>query len=187
MGGIEVLLATVVFIIGMVGMIRGPAKELGVTMALVVMLAVMSQFEGMVSPADFSVKVNSIVSGVGLGSNEPAKQGMTALVVYSLAIIVTAFLAYHGQDTLAFRFDGPRGILRPITGWLVGALNGYLMFGTIWYYMDKLGYPIQQYSWYEHRLTELASKLLNYLPQNLLGGVVMSGLALVLLWWRILK
>jgi len=187
MGGIEVLLATVMFILGMVGLVRGPAKELGVTMALVVLLAVMSQFDNLVTLDELPGRVNRIVAGVGLGSDVLVKQQMTVLFLFSAAVIMTAFLAYHGQETLAFHFKGPPGVLRVVTGWLVGALNGYLAFGTIWYYMHQLKYPVQQYEWFSANLTSLGAKLVNYLPQNLVSGVLLSGLALILLWWRILK
>ena len=74
-----------------------------------------------------------------------------------------------------------------ISGGIVGALNGYLIFGTIWFYMDRLDYPIRQYSWFTPNLTDLANNMVNLLPQNIAGGLVMSGLALTLLWWRIAK
>ena len=61
MGGIEVLAATVVFIVGTVGLIRGPSKEVGVTMALVVLLAVLAQFETLIPTAEMPIKVNDII------------------------------------------------------------------------------------------------------------------------------
>ena len=100
---------------------------------------------------------------------------------------MTAFLAYHGQDTLAFNFKDPKGPLGAIVGWLVGALNGYLISGTSWYYLHELGYPIKRYAWFTAEFTDLAKNLVNLLPQNLVSGIFLSALALVLLWWRILK
>lgn len=187
MAGIEVLAAAVVFIVGAIGLIRGPAKELGVTMALIVILAIFAQFDTLVTYEEMPRKVNSIVENLGLGSDDPQRQRMLALFFYSAAVILTAFLAYHGQDTLTFNLKDPRGVGGAITGWLVGALNGYLIFGTIWYYLDKLQYPIQQYGWFTLNLTELAQNLVKILPQNIAGGLMMSAMALGLLWWRILK
>jgi hypothetical protein len=187
MGGIEVLAATVIFIVGAVGLIRGPAKELGVTMALVVILAVLAQFDVLVNFDDLPTKVNTIMAGLGLDTTDKTKQQMLVLFLYSSAVIVTAFLAYHGHDTLAFRWSDPPGVGGAILGWLVGALNGYLIFGTIWYYLDQFDYPIQRYAWFTEDLTELAQNLVKLLPQNVAGGMVMSAAALALLWWRILK
>jgi uncharacterized membrane protein required for colicin V production len=72
-------------------------------------------------------------------------------------------------------------------GGLVGALNGYLIFGTFWYYLNQLNYPIQRYAWFRAEFTEAAQTMINLLPQNLASGMVMAALALALLWWRILK
>jgi hypothetical protein len=187
MGGIEVLAATLIFIVGAVGIIRGPAKELGVTMALVVLLAIFAQFDALVTLGEMPVKVNNILSGIGLDSDDQMRQRMVVVFLYAGTVIVTTFMAYHGQDTLAFKLKEPPGAAGVAMGWLVGALNGYLIFGTIWYYLHQLQYPIQRYVWFNMPLTELGEDLVTFLPQNLVGGMVLSAMALVLLWWRILK
>lgn len=187
MGGIEVLAATVIFIIGLVGLIRGPSREMGVTMALVFLLAMLAQFDVLVGFNEFPVKLNNILSGAGMGSNDPVRRNMTVLFFYSAAVIMTAFLAYHGQATLQFSFSDPRGVLGAAAGWFVGVLNGYLMFGTIWYYMDRLDYPISQYSWFTKSFTSTAMTMISLLPQNLFSSLALAAFALVLLWWRILR
>ena len=70
MAGIEIILFVVVFIMGTIGLTRGPAKELGVTMALVVLLAFLSQFNTLVSIHEMPVQVNSMISRLGVGSND---------------------------------------------------------------------------------------------------------------------
>lgn len=187
MGGIEVLAATVIFILGVIGLIRGPSKELGVTMALVVLLAVFTQLDALADLGQMPTKVNSILSGFGLASDEVMKQKMVVLFLYAAALILTVFLAYHGQETLAFKLKDPPGIAGVALGWLVGAFNGYLLFGTFWYYLHRLDYPIQRYAWFRAEFTDLAQNMIKLLPQNIVGGIVMSALALALLWWRILK
>jgi hypothetical protein len=187
MGGIEILFAAVVFIFAAIGLIRSSPKELGVTMAVIVMLAIFAQVNSMFGPGQLPAQVNSILAGVGLGSADAMRQKMMVLFLFSGALILTAFLAYHGQETLAFQFQPPSGLVGAVLGWLVGAFNGYLIAGTIWYYLDLLGYPIQIYAWFTPTFTELAQNLIKLLPQNVAGGFVMSGLALALLWMRILK
>ncbi|MGD9098931.1 MAG: hypothetical protein PVF45_00525 [Anaerolineae bacterium] len=187
MGGIEIYAMTVVFILGCVGLIRGASKELGVTMALVVLLAVFAQFEALVGPDQLPGKLNTILSGFGLGSNDVTRQRMVAWVFYCAAMLVTTFMAYHGQDTLAFRWQSPSGLPGMALGWLAGALNGYLIAGTLWYYMRVLDYPMQRYSWFTAQFTDTAENMVNFLPQNIASGLVMGALALILLWWRILR
>jgi len=187
MAGIEIVAVVVIFILATIGLARGPSKELGVTMALVVLMAVMLQFDTLVDFPELPGKVNNALQAVGLDSDDVLQQRTTVWFLYTAATIFTAFLAYHGQETLAFGFTDPPGVGGAILGWLVGVLNGYLIFGTIWYYLWRLDYPIQQYAWFEARFTELALNLVNLLPQNLLSGIVLSGLALALLWWKILR
>jgi uncharacterized membrane protein required for colicin V production len=187
MAGIEVVAVVVVFIVATIGLIRGPSRELGVSMAVVVLMAVLTQFDALVDLNEFPGKVNNALQAVGLDSDDVLQQRTTVWYLYTAATIFTAFLAYHGRETLKFGFRDPPGVGGAILGWLVGVLNGYLIFGTIWYYLWRLDYPIQRYAWFEAKFTELALNLVNFLPQNLLSGVVLSGLALVLLWWKILR
>ncbi len=187
MGGIEILALTVILILGAIGVVRGPSKELGVTMALVVVLAIFAQFDALVNFAELPARVNAILANLGLDSDDPVQQRMVVLFLYSSVLIVTAFLAYQGQDTLAFKWQAPPGAVGVLLGGLVGALNGYLIFGTFWYYLHQLNYPIQRYAWFRAEFTEAAQTMINLLPQNLASGMVMAALALALLWWRILK
>ena len=187
MGGIEIYALSVIFVLGIVGLIRGPAKELGVTMALVVLLAVLAQFDALVGLDELPARLNDMLDGFGLGSDNEVKQRMAAWVVYFLVIIATTFMAYHGQDTLKFDIKDPPGITKSIAGWLAGALNGYLIFGTLWYYLRELDYPMQQYSWFITQFTDLAEDMVRFLPQNVASPLIISALALGLLWWRILK
>ena len=156
-------------------------------MALVVLLAVFTQFDTLVTFEEMPVKVNNIMEGLGLGTGDTLRQRTMVVFLFSAATVLTAFLAYHGQDTLAFKFKEPSGPAGVVAGWLVGALNGYLIFGTIWYYLHRLDYPIQRYEWFRAEFTSTARTLVDLLPQNIASGIVLSTLALALLWWRILK
>ena len=187
MAGIELIGATVVFMLGTIGLVRGPAREFGVTMALIVLLAFLRQFDTLVEFNAMPAKVNTLMANVGLSTTDVGSQKMMVLLLYSGITILTAFLAYHGQDTLAFRFRDPRHIFGVIFGGAVGAFNGYLIFGTIWYYMHQLGYPIQRYAWFRAEFSPFAQSMISYLPQSLASGLVLSGLALVMLWWRIAR
>ena len=187
MVGIEVLAAIVIFTLGAVGLVRGVSRELGVTMALVVLLAVFAQFDTLFGIEELPNRVNSFMANVGLATTDTVKQGMTVWFFYTSVVLLTVFLAYHGQETLAFRLKNPPGILGVFLGWLVGSFNGYLIFGTMWYYMYRLGYPIRQYSWFTDNFSSTAQSMVNILPQNIISGLVMSAVALTLLWWRILK
>jgi uncharacterized membrane protein required for colicin V production len=187
MFGITVVLFLVIFILATVGLIRGPSKELGVTMAVVVLLAILIQFNRLVSPGDFAVRMSGLLSGMGVGSNDVLRQKTMVWFLYSSVVILTAFMAYHGHSTLAFGIKDPSGIAGAVLGGIVGALNGYFIGGTVWYYLDELDYPIQGYNWFVTQFSESAQTMVQFLPQNLFSPVILSALALGLLWWRILR
>jgi len=184
---IQIVLFMVIFIVAIVGLMRGPSKELGVTMAVVVLLAILSQFNRLVDPAALAVRVNALMSGLGMGSGDVMRQRTFVWFLYSSMVIMTAFMAYHGHETLAFGFQDPKGIAGAILGAVAGVFNGWLIGGTIWYYLDLLGYPIQAYDWFLPQFSQGAQRMVSFLPQNLLNPVVFAVMALGLLWWRILK
>jgi hypothetical protein len=185
--GLEIVAFTVVFIFSAIGLIRGLSKELGVTMAVVVLLAALLQLQNVIPLGSMAQMLNTALSAIGLGSDDVLQQKTMVWFLNSAVVVVTAFLAYHGQDTLAFNLKGPRGIIGVILGGLAGAVNGYFIGGTVWYYLYALDYPIVRYEWFTLPLTATAQSLVSFLPQNLFGGLALSAMALALLWWRILK
>jgi hypothetical protein len=187
MFGIGAVFFIVVFILAATGLIRGPAKELGVTMAIVVVVAVLVQFTGLFTLEELPARINNVTSTVGFGSDDVFRQRTIVWFILSSIVILTAFLAYHGQETLAYGFKVPSSILGALLGGFVGAVNGYVLAGSIWYYLDALGYPVVIYDWFALPLTEAAQGFVDLLPQNLFGGLVLSAMALGLLWLRILK
>lgn len=184
---IDMVLFILIFIFAMVGLMRGPSKELGVTMSVVVLLAILSQFNRLMNPADLAVRANGLMSTLGVGSGDVMRQRTFVWFLYSSLVIMTAFMAYHGHSTLAFGFKDPKGIAGALLGAIVGALNGWLIGGTIWYYLDILAYPIQVYDWFAPQFTNGAQRMISLLPENLLNPVIFAVMALGLLWWRILK
>jgi hypothetical protein len=51
---------------------------------------------------------------------------------------------------------------------LVGAINGYLISGSLWYYQDIYGYPLSSLGWISPELSPIAVELVRYLPQNVM-------------------
>jgi uncharacterized membrane protein required for colicin V production len=187
MFGIDAVLFVIVFVLAVAGLIRGPNKELGVTMAVVVLLAVLIQFTDLIKIGELPTKINNAIGAVGFGTDDILKRRSITWFFLSSIVVLTAFLAYHGQETLAYGFRIQPGLLNAILGGLIGAMNGYFIGGSIWYYLAQLDYPVARYDWFTLPLTESATKFVEYLPQNLFGGLVLSAMALGLLWFRILK
>jgi uncharacterized membrane protein required for colicin V production len=68
--------------------------------------------------------------------------------VYSFILIIIAFFAYQTPSTAQRLSEGRMwgdrrmGLQERLLGFVVGGVNGYLLFGTIWYYLDWTSYPL---------------------------------------------
>ena len=109
-----------------IGFMRGWTKELIATAGIVLALFALRQFE--------TIIIDPLTNG-----QQQAKFYLQAAILVMLAVF-----AYQ---TPPERFSrGARaareGIQESILGALIGGLNGYLLFGSLWWYMDNLEYPL---------------------------------------------
>lgn len=176
---IEVFFGVIVFIFMIIGIVRGFLRELGVTLALMFLLFFLSRFQP------------SIDRGVGrvldVGSRFIGGESRNAFEVwiYLFVIGAAAFISYEGE-TLAFGGSAPHGSQGTILGAMTGLLNGYLIAGSIWYYMDKFNYPIQFLGFNRENLSALALELIKFLPNNFLGKEILFGQSLFLYFTALL-
>lgn len=168
---IEVYFFTAVFIFTLIALVRGFLKELGVTTVMVVALFLLKQFgailEATVQKAMTVGAVQSIMPSSAQGDPMQA-------AVFILFLIFAAFISYHGE-TLAFSGKAPKGGEGILLTAMIGAANGYLIAGSIWYYLDKFGYPFTFMQLKAEHLSGLAKAMVPYLPLNLLGRELMAG------------
>ncbi len=128
MGPVEILFLTLIIVFGIIGAARGFHKELGVTTMLLLALFLIELAE-----ARFGSLVNQLLGALG-GSGSLA---VTKAIVYTIFFLVITYISYQGE-TLVF----PGGGRSPILAFLVGLLNGYLLIGSIWYYLAQANWPI---------------------------------------------
>ena len=111
-----------------IGFLRGWTKELIAMAGLVLALFTIKQFEALLI--------------------DPLTQGEQGSKFYLQAFILLsmAFFAYQTPpETLArgeVSSSNREGFQDGILGALVGAFNGYLLIGSLWWYMDNLQYPL---------------------------------------------
>ncbi len=155
--GYIALLWTSVILLGLVGANRGWAKELLLTFGLVL-----------------SIAINKLVAFIPIvGALE---EGNTSL--FWIRLVITATLAFFGYQVvvsiqrLSTRSNRER-VQDSLFGAVIGAINGYLLFGSIWYYLHVMGYttlgflpPVPG-----TLAGDAALLVINYLPPDLLGGV----------------
>ncbi len=84
-------------------------------------------------------------------------------------------LAFFGYQTPQLRILQPKlareRLEEVLLGLLLGALNGYLLIGSIWWYMHQAGYPISLITAPPEDMPELVEQVglvVSYLPPSLL-------------------
>lgn len=155
--GYIALLWTSVILLGLVGANRGWAKELLLTFGLIL-----------------SIAINKLVAFIPtVGALE---EGNTSL--FWIRLVITATLAFFGyQVVVSIQRLSARSTRERVQDFLFGAMlggiNGYLLFGSIWYYLHVMGYstlgfvpPVPG-----TLVGDAALLVVNYLPPYLLDGV----------------
>ena len=173
MAPIETLFGVLVFVLALIGLARGFLKELGVTIVMMFLLFFLSRFEpsldmGLTKAMSFGTKFVSVQS-----------QDSLKCWLFIFVIVGAAFVSYQGEN-LAFGGQPPRGSQGILLGLLVGTLNGYLIAGSIWFYLDKFNYPISWLGFSADKLSKVAQSLVEFMPIGFLGRPVLFGQSLLL-------
>ncbi|MEL7672405.1 MAG: CvpA family protein [Chloroflexota bacterium] len=120
-----------VFVFAVIGYMRGWTKELIATAGIVLALFALKQFEALV------------IDPLTDGRQEPK------FYLQATILLLLAFFAYQTPPERLARggaIRNPRESLQDgILGALVGAFNGYLLIGSLWWYMDNLEYPLSPF------------------------------------------
>ncbi len=127
--GLNVLFWIFVVLFAVIGMTRGWAKELLVSFAVILAMFIITVLERFVP----FMRDNVVFTG-----------GATLFWVRFLLMLAMVFFGYQGPNIPKLastnRFARER-LQDSLLGFFLGALNGYLVFGSIWYYLDDAGYP----------------------------------------------
>lgn len=145
-----------VILFGIIGGMRGWAKEILVTCSVILALAFTALLERYI-PFIRDILV-------------PQKDS----VIFWLRTIILGVLVFFGYQTPNIARFAPkmtREKLQDILlGVIIGAINGYLIAGSIWFYMADSGYPFAQVvAAPTGDLAKLTEAMLHYMPPKLLG------------------
>lgn len=114
-----------VILFGLIGIFRGWAKELLVSFSVILSLA-------------FNMLLRLYIPGVNSLPNDN-------LTLFWIRTIIVSVLVFFGYQTVAlprFATKAAREKLQDsLLGFILGAINGYLIIGAIWFYMAEAGYP----------------------------------------------
>jgi hypothetical protein len=89
----------------------------------------------------------------------------------SITLILLVFFGYQTPNISRISAKMTREKLEHIIlGIFVGAFNGYLIAGTVWYYLKDANYPFANIiSAPSGTIADIAKNMLNYMPPVLLG------------------
>jgi hypothetical protein len=170
LGPIEIIFLILLMVFGIIGIVRGYGRELGVTTILLLVLFVLELLD-----ERYRELLNR---AVGVFVAEPSANPTRAWL-YVIVLLVTAFMAYEGQT---LNFPGNRGRIFFDLG--TGLLNGYLLFGSVWYYLHQASWPalpvVQTY-------TPLYNALIRLMPPAIFSWPYFVGLVVLLLIARVWK
>lgn len=144
-----------VILFGLIGMMRGWAKELLVVFSVILALA-------------FNTLLRRYVPVM---TDFPDDD----IALFWIRTVIVIVLVFFGYQTVALpRFAGKAArekLQDSILGFVFGIVNGYLVVGTLWFYLDQAGYPFD-YIQAPDQATDMglaAFNLLQIMPPRLLG------------------
>ena len=129
MVSLAVLFYLFIFIFALIGAIRGWAKEVIATFSVFLGLFVITVMEAYVPAIESYINNSPISSQIGFKA------------------LVLGFIVFCGYQTpnlpmlvqnQRFRRDRLQDL---ILGFLVGAINGFMLFGSLWYFIHEGNYP----------------------------------------------
>ncbi len=166
---IEVLWIVGILLFGAIGLIRGFLKELGVTTSVCVAMYIISQWleKRGVTDAALNRALEAVPGAFGAFAAEDPRRALLRCFLYTFIMVFMVFISYHGE-TLTFGGSPPKGLTGLLFNLLIGLLNGYLIIGTIWYYLDKYNYPTRLLGLYQEPLSPLAQTLRSLLLFNVI-------------------
>ena len=118
-----VVFGMLVAMFAVIGAMRGWAKELLVTSAIVLALFIIQILETHVQPYNTALMM---------------QPPTTRFVIRAILLVIIAFFGYQTPHIRALQPKLVRERLQDILlGLVMGALNGYLLFGSLWYFLDQ--------------------------------------------------
>lgn len=131
-----------VFLFGLIGALRGWAKEIMVTFSVLLALFV-QQVVGQYVLGPHNPYLPMLLT-VSPDITAPDVYTRTQFYLCSLLLFLLAFFGYAGP-TLAGQFRGKvarEKLQDALLGFVLGLFNGYLVLGTFWFYLDKSAYVL---------------------------------------------
>jgi len=162
MVSLDVLFWLFIILFGIIGLMRGWAKEMMVTFSVVLALFIITVLETYVP----------FVTKIAMDAQQPGSDTQSIFWLRTTLLVALTFFGFQTPNIPKLAGSGrfARDRLQDaLLGLFLGAVNGYLVWGTLWYFLDHAGYPFPGII--SPELTESAQALISFLPPNWLLGV----------------
>jgi uncharacterized membrane protein required for colicin V production len=149
-----------VILFAIIGAMRGWARELLVSFSVILALFILTV----------------LYNNVSLFSKTLANNAATLFWIRAILVIALVFFGYQTPNIprLASQNRFARDRLQDILlGVFLGALNGYLIVGTIWFYLNAAGYPFEniiQAPQQGTQVYEITQRMMDIMPPALLSS-----------------
>lgn len=173
---ISIMYAFWLFLIlfGLIGAMRGWAKELLVVFSIILslfLIYVLEHFTSYVEPfQEVLARVENLSDQTDFTSLPPFIQEelQTQFWIRAAIVGVLAFFGYQTPRLATLREKARREKVQDVLfGLILGLISGYFIVGTLWWYMDAAYYPFTPYITApqpDHPMGEAALRALNYFP-----------------------
>ncbi len=161
---VETFWIALVLIFAVVGVVRGFLKELGVTLVLIVTLFGLTRLS-----ANLPRLLELVASTTNMQAvRQVSDKASWWLAFYAGALLGAMFIAYQGY-VIKYPGNEPGGIQGFLLSLMVGAINGYLISGSLWYYVNQYQGAVRQLGLLQGNYSPLAQKLIQVLPPTVLN------------------
>jgi hypothetical protein len=124
---LTVVFTLFVIVFAVIGAMRGWVKELLVTSAIILGLFINAILENYIEPYRAAILF---------------QPGGTQFLMRGVLVLLLAIFGYQTPRLRALEGKVAKERLQDmLLGMILGALNGYLLLGTLWYYLHQAGYP----------------------------------------------
>ncbi|MBN1135488.1 MAG: hypothetical protein JXM73_02835 [Anaerolineae bacterium] len=174
---VEYFWFALMFMLGIIGAVRGLTKELGATTILTLSLFVLKFAWNQFLPT-----ITTLAESAPLGLSLE----MVKAIVFSIAIVFVAIISYEGI-VLQFPFKDLKGLGKGFFGFLGGLLNGYVIIGTIWDVFAHADYFAPKASIVSQSLTSTHQAIVQFLPVTFVNQYILLAIGMVLLLAIVIK
>jgi uncharacterized membrane protein required for colicin V production len=155
MVSISFIFFILILLFGTIGAMRGWAKEMLVSFGVILSMFILSVLQSL-PPIRDTIAIEGTSNKFWL---------------QSIVTIVLAFFAYQTPNIpklAGARFARER-LADMLLGFLMGMINGYLIIGTLWYYLSDAGYrPLAAY--FTAPTSDAVNRLLTYMAPHWMGA-----------------